>query len=284
MPKAVRISALGLVLAMAASIAGAAVAAQDDARSNPLYQSPLNQRIWDAGKVRAGVALFLPFVGQDPSTGEYFGTGIEIGKRIAERLGVELELVPQEWSLIAAAIQSGQIDIAIAGLFTTPERLQVIDMYPYATMGTCWIALATNDKVNTLADLNSPEVTMAQIEGGGTYQLSRAKYPLAQQRTRLLGAGEELAGHIVEVVAGLADVAPFDSVLAPVVLRDNPELKLIPEDCPASTDFTAGISIGYPKADQGMHQVIQEVIAENRDEIEANIAKFSSIEYLRPES
>ncbi|MBX3031864.1 MAG: transporter substrate-binding domain-containing protein [Chloroflexi bacterium] len=271
------------MLALAASTVVAPIAAQDDARSNPLYQGPLTERIWESGKLRAGVALFLPFVGQDPSTGEYFGTGVEIGQRMAEKLGVELELVPQDFSVIVAGIQSGQIDVAIAGLFITPERLQVIDMYPYATMGTCWIALATNDKINTLADLNSPDVTMAQIEGGGTYQLSRAKYPLAQQRTRLIGTGEELFGHIAEVTAGNADVAPFDSVLAPVVLADHPQLKLIPEDCPSSTDFTAGVSLGYPKADPGIHQVVQEVIAENRDAVEANLLKFSSLEFLRPQ-
>lgn len=270
------------VALVAATVLGLAEAshAQQGPKSNPLYQSPLNQRIWEAGKLRAGVALFLPFVGQNPSTNEYFGTGIEIGKRLAEKLGVELELVPQDWGVIVAGIQSGQIDIAIAGLYTTPVRLQVVDMYPYATMGTCWFALASNDKVNTLTDLNSPDVIMAQQEGGGTFQVSREKYPLAQQLTRLAGSGAEFA-NVTEVLGRLADVAPFDSVMAPVVRTDYPQAKIIPPDCPNSTDFTAGISVAYPKGDQGFHQIIQEVIAENRDEIEANLVKFSSIEYLK---
>ncbi len=268
--------ALVVALVLMGSGIGSSRAAQD------LYDSPVVQRVRESGKLRAGVALFLPFVGQDPATGEYFGTGIEIGKKMAEKLGVELELVPQDFSVIVAGLQSEQIDVAIAGLFVTPERLQVIDMYPYATMGTCWLALATNDKVNELADLNSPEVIMAQQEGGGTYQLSRAKYPDAQQLARFTGSGAEFA-NITEVMSGQADVAPFDSVMLPVIEAGYPELKVIPADCPDTTDFTAGISVGYAKGDQGMHQVVQEVIAENRDEIEANLVKFSDLEYLQPE-
>jgi len=266
--------AIVMALALMGSSIGSSFAAED------LYDSPVVQRIKASGKLRAGVAQFLPFVGLDPTTGQHFGTGVEIGKKMAEKLGVELEIVPQDWAVIVAGLQSGQIDVAIAGLFVTLERLKVVDMYPYATMGTCWIALATNDKVNELADLNNSQVIMAQQEGGGTYQLSRAKYPNAQQLARFVGSGAEFA-NITEVVSGQADVAPFDSVMVPVVKADFPNLKVIPANCPEVTDFTAGISVAYNKRDHGMHQVVQEVVAENRDEIEANLLKFSDVKFLR---
>ncbi len=36
-------------------------------------QSPTVDKIRDAGKLRAGVAIALPWLGQDPKTGQYFG-------------------------------------------------------------------------------------------------------------------------------------------------------------------------------------------------------------------
>jgi len=280
MRKHFRTVALGVAVAVAVAGCGSAPSATGGSVDG-IPDSPVVKRVKEAGVLKAGVALFLPFVGLDPATGEYFGTGVDLGKRMAEKLGVKLEIVPTDWDVMVASLQSSKIDVAIAGLFVTPERLEVVDMYPYSTMGTCWLALKTNDKVGTLADLNSPDVTMAQQEGGGTYQLSLARYPKAKQLTRLVGAGAEFA-NITEVKGGQADVAPFDSVWVPVLQADYPELKIIPEDCPKTTDFTAGISTAYPKGDAGMHQLVQVTVAVYRDEIEANLRKYSAVEYLRP--
>ena len=63
------------------------------------------------------------------------GYDIMIAKAICEAYGLELEVVALEWGGLAAAVQSGQIDVAIAGQSMTEERLAQVDMagpYYYA--------------------------------------------------------------------------------------------------------------------------------------------------------
>ena len=55
------------------------------------------------------------------------GYDVEIAKRIAEGLGMELEIVKTKWEGLIPSLQSGAIDVVIAGMSPTPERMQEID-------------------------------------------------------------------------------------------------------------------------------------------------------------
>ena len=62
------------------------------------------------------------------SDGEYAnGYDVQIAKRLADSLGLELEIVKLEWDGLPPALESGMIDVIIAGMSPTPERLQQMD-------------------------------------------------------------------------------------------------------------------------------------------------------------
>lgn len=244
-----------------------------------LPSSPLIDRIKAAGVLNAGVAISLPGVGLDPNTNKYFGAGIDLGQLMADKLGVRLNLVPTDWNVMVAAIQSNKIDIAIASLFITPERTAVVQMSPWATEGFCWAVLKTNNKINTLADLNSPNVTMAQQEGGGTYQITKAEYPLAKQLARLPAPGED--ANWTEVLTGKADTAPFDSVLVNAVPAAFPQFKVVPSDCATNPDSPSKVGTAYLKGDPGFQQFVEQTIADNQTAIQASYQKYSGPDYLQ---
>jgi putative lysine transport system substrate-binding protein len=52
---------------------------------------------------------------------------VEIAKKIAEGLGKELVIVKTEWLGLVPALTSGKIDLIIAGMSPTEERLEQID-------------------------------------------------------------------------------------------------------------------------------------------------------------
>jgi polar amino acid transport system substrate-binding protein len=289
-PWKVLVSAFAVVLAAAAcSSSGApasasqaappAASAASSASTNPLPESALLTRIKQAGTMKAGVAISLPAVGLDPNSGKYFGTGVDLGQMMADKLGVKLELVPTDWNVMVAGIQSDKIDVAIAGLFITKERLAVVDMSPWTTQGFCYAVLKTNNKINSIADLNSPNVTMAQQEGGGTYQITKAKYPLAKQLARLPAPGED--ANWTEVLSGKADTAPFDSTLANAVPAAFPQMKVIPSDCATNPDEPSKVGAAYKKGDAGFRQFIEQLIADNTAAIEASRQKYISPDYLQ---
>ena len=59
---------------------------------------------------------------------QYVGMDIEIAKYIADKLGVELRLVPLEFSAVLSGITEGKYDLAISALGYTKERAESMNM------------------------------------------------------------------------------------------------------------------------------------------------------------
>ena len=55
------------------------------------------------------------------------GYDVEIAKKIADGLGMELKVVKTDWDGLVPSLQSGAIDLVIAGMSPTEERKQTID-------------------------------------------------------------------------------------------------------------------------------------------------------------
>lgn len=234
-------------------------------------------KIQDAGKLRVGVAVALPWLGKDPETNEYFGPATLIAETAAEKLGVELEYVPETFDTIIAAIQADKIDIANAALYATEERKKVVDMVDWSEGGYCY--LAKKDSPLTSTDqLNDPNVKMANFVGTGTYETMQEAYPKATQVTRTAAAGE--AVNAPEVQSGQADVTPFDAALAEVYKQRFPDLKVFPEDCFENPDLMTPIAAGLPKGDAGFTQFFTELVAELQPQLDEQFKKFAQPEHL----
>jgi polar amino acid transport system substrate-binding protein len=244
-------------------------------------ESPTIDKIRKNGKLRAGVAIAAPWLLQDPNTGEYFGPAIEITKRIAELLNVEVEYVPSNWDVIIAGIQADKFDIAVAPLFATPQRKEVVDFVTYTVAGTCYAVLKENAKVNSLDDLNNPDVKIITFTGTGTEQGIKAKYPKATIVSVSPPPGAQIA--IEDVLVGRVDVAPFDSPLAVVIAKKYPQVKIIPggpEDCINNPDIPFPIGMAFQKGDTKMAEFLQIVVNDMQEEINQLILKYSQPEYL----
>ena len=68
---------------------------------------------------------FVPFEYKDGD--KYVGFDIDLWDGIATELGLSYELRPMDFSGIIPALQTGQVDVALAGITIKPERQKVID-------------------------------------------------------------------------------------------------------------------------------------------------------------
>ena len=59
---------------------------------------------------------------------QYVGADMELARLIAERMGVELEIVPLDFSEVLAGTAEGKYDLAISGLAYTPERASSMEL------------------------------------------------------------------------------------------------------------------------------------------------------------
>ena len=108
---------------------------------------------------------FAPFEFVDPSkTGDdqYVGVDIEIAKYIAEKIGVELRIVPLDFTAVLAGIADGNYDIAISAIAYSPSRAEAMrlsNVYKPNSGGYGFLTRAEDvDKYSSVEDLKDAVV------------------------------------------------------------------------------------------------------------------------------
>lgn len=85
---------------------------------------------------------------------ELTGYDVEIAKAIADKLGVEIQIVPGEWDGLFAGMDAGRYDMVVNGVEVTEERADKYDFStPYAYIRTALIVKGDNDSIKTFEDL-----------------------------------------------------------------------------------------------------------------------------------
>ncbi len=102
---------------------------------------------------------FVPFEMMDQETGEMIGFDMEIIAEVAKRAGFDYKLQTMDFNGIIPALQTGNVDIAIAGITITEERGKIVDFSdPYYDSGLRILVREDNDDVTDLADLEGKKI------------------------------------------------------------------------------------------------------------------------------
>ena len=84
-------------------------------------------KIKSAGVLKVGTeAQYAPYEFKDADA-KIVGADIALAQKIADDLGVKLEVVDMKFEGIIPAVQSGQVDLGIAAFSNTPERAKEVD-------------------------------------------------------------------------------------------------------------------------------------------------------------
>ena len=102
--------------------------------------------------------------------GTYWGFGIEMGREIAVRLGVNVEFVKTSWPTLTADVlaEPQMFDIAIGGITITEARRETMLMSEgYLANGKTILCRASEaERYTSLADIDKPEVRVMVNPGG----------------------------------------------------------------------------------------------------------------------
>lgn len=134
------------------------------------------------GTIRVGMDIFVPWAMKDKK-GELIGFEIDIARQLAKDMGVQVEFVPTKWSGIIPALLAGKFDVIIGGMGVTTQRNMKINFtrpYYFSSQGL----LANKDKSQgfSLADFNSPDVTLAARLGSTAALAAKKAFPMAKLR------------------------------------------------------------------------------------------------------
>jgi polar amino acid transport system substrate-binding protein len=180
-------------------------------------------RIRDNKKLVVGTSLAIPPQAyRDQTTREPKGYDIEIAKKIATDLEVELSI--EETVGVApriAGLLSGKYDLVLSGTANRPSR--ALAMYftrgyvPYEQV------MLINDRTTakTLDDLNDPKYTITATTGSTGAARAVELFPKATQKELLIQES------MLEVAAYRADACLVEKYAAGVFARSNPNTKIM---------------------------------------------------------
>jgi polar amino acid transport system substrate-binding protein len=138
------------------------------------------EQIKQDGVIRIGLSLFVPWSMRDKN-GDLIGYELDVGRKLAEDMGVEVEFSPTAWDGIIPALVSGNFDVIISGMSYTPQRNLTVNFSdPYAFTGLAILANKELTAGMSLEDMNSPDVTFAARRGATPAVVIAEKFPKAQ--------------------------------------------------------------------------------------------------------
>jgi len=166
-------------------------------------------KVLDRGVLKVGTNLgYVPYEMMD-ERGNAIGFDIDLARLVAEELGVELQLVIVDWQGLLAGLTVGKYDLVICGLGRTLERAKRLAFTkPYDSIGQSALISNRLPGITNLEELNSPDVTIAVMQG--TTGHLAAERLLSKAQIRQLTEREEAA---MLVAQGRVDAMLFDAPL-----------------------------------------------------------------------
>ncbi|MGI9435139.1 MAG: transporter substrate-binding domain-containing protein, partial [Geminicoccaceae bacterium] len=124
---------LGAVCLIAGGLAGHALAQN---AGQEVAAASMIEEIKQRGTLNVGLSTFVPW-SMFSKDSELIGFEIDVAKRLAEDMGVEVEFVPTAWDGIIPALIAGKFDVVISGMTITTERnltVNFTDAYAHSGM------------------------------------------------------------------------------------------------------------------------------------------------------
>lgn len=155
--------------------------------------------------------------------GNYWGFGIEVAGKIAERLGVSIEFVQTSWPTLTADVlaEPQTFDMAIGGITITDARWETMLMSDgYLCNGKTILCRASEaDRYRSLVDIDRPEVRVMVNPGGLNEKFAREN--LKQAVIRVYEKNEEIPALVAD---GVADVMITEITEAPYYVNADKRL------------------------------------------------------------
>ena len=245
---------LGTVLAMVVALS-LSIGATSDASAE---EGSVLDRIQERGTLRVGVGSFVPWAFRS-SSGEYIGYEVDVSTKLAEDMGVELELVPTAWDGIIPALLTGKFDLIIGGMTVTPPRNLRINFTDSYHSGLGQDVVANRSLVEegaTVESLNNPDTVIGVRRGAVSVQAVQRFFPLATIRQY-----DDEA--VIEQELKIGNVAMWvTSAPKPAFAADNdPDILFRPFEQPLTL---ATVGMGVVKGDFDTLNFLNNWIAANK--------------------
>lgn len=228
-------------------------------------------KIKAAGKVVMSTnAEFEPFEYKDGD--KISGIDVEIAQKIADKLGVKLEINDIAFDTLVNELQSGKTNFVAAGMTATDDRKKNVDFSDTYFNASQAIIVAKGSAIKAPADLNGKKVGVQQGTTGDTYctnedGTSKVKVGSVKRYNKGVDA-------VTDLINGKIDAVVIDNFPATKFVQKNPDKIAKLDDALTVEEY----AIAVPKGDEAMLKVVNEVLGEMKSsgELDKVINKYKT--------
>ena len=249
-----KILSLILVLALSVCVFAACGEKAENAETNKL--------------VMATNAEFPPYEFYDGET--VVGIDAEIAAAIAEKLGMELEIVDTAFDSIIPAIVAGKYDIGMAGMTVTDERLEEVNFSDSYATGVQVVIVKEDSEITTVDDLTGDMNYTIGVQTGTTGDLY-STWDIEDAGLGTVSRYNKGADAVAALVAGKIDCVIIDNEPAKAFVAANPGL-IVLDTAYAVEDYAICYAKGNEKLGAKIDEALQKLIANG--EVQKIIDKY----------
>lgn len=151
--------------------------------------------------LRVGMELQFPPFETIDKDGNPYGLSVELAQYLADKMGMNLEIVNTSYSGLIPSLQSDKVDIVLSSMTITEDRLKVVDFSdPYAVSNLAML-ININSPVESIEDANNSGIKVAVKKGTTGHIFAENNLKNAE----IMIFDKESAA-ILEVAQGKADI------------------------------------------------------------------------------
>lgn len=196
---------------------------------------------------------------------QYIGSDIELAQRIADELGVELRIIPLEFTAVLSSITEGKYDMALSALAYTPERaesMELSDAY-YTSEDSLGYSLLIREEdlglYQSFEDFAGKKVVCQSGSIQEAYANSQMDIGALKELLRVSATTD---GYLM-VQAGKADACVCDVANAQLYCEQNEGLTTLAGTVQFESDPEFdGVRIGIPKGETELLTFVNGVIGD----------------------
>ena len=182
---------------------------------------------------------------------EIVGIDAEIAQALADKLGLKLEIVDMDFSSLITSIQSGKIDISLAGMTVTEERKQNVDFTDSYATGVQSIIVKEGSDIQSVDDL---EGKLIGVQEGTTGHL----YCSDDYGEENVIAYTNGATAVQALIQDKVDCVVIDQQPAKAFVEANEGLKIL-DTAYTTEDYAAAVSKDNPALTAALNKALQEL-------------------------
>ncbi|MBQ3151093.1 MAG: basic amino acid ABC transporter substrate-binding protein [Clostridia bacterium] len=148
------------------------------------------------------------------------GIDAEIAELLAEKLGMTLEITDMDFGGIISAVQNGIVDIGLAGMTVTDERLESVNFSESYATGIQVVIVPEDSDIKTPDDLNGKLIGVQEATTGDAY----ATDDFGEESVKRYTNGSTA---VAALLNGSVDAVIIDNEPAKVFVEQTAGLKLL---------------------------------------------------------